>query len=384
MKQQKKKVLIDINSVIPYYVTGRSNGIGRTTLELVKALNSIGDLPVDIALFSQNMKGVGARNLQTRFKGFHLYLPHREKWNMMIARTPIREWMTGYNLMHIPHNFEHVRSPEKCIATLHDALFMKIEEKAFSHAAMRIMVPPFVRRCRRIVTCSEHSRKDIVETMSVSPESIDVIPWGISHDVFTPADDINAVRMNMAGRFKVRNPYFLSVSCNAERKRSDILVRSYIELNRSGSMSHDLVMVWENPPSALVEEIHKSGFAARIHLLSGVSETDLVMLYQGAVAAFNPSSYEGFGLPVLEAMACGIPAVTCRNSSLPEVGGDAAIYLDEPIEHSLVETMQRFERGEVDCAETGRKGRKRAAEFTWDNVAQQTVNSYLKALNIPL
>ena len=106
------------------------------------------------------------------------------------------------------------------------------------------------------------------------------------------------------------------------------------------------------------------------------------MLYQGAVAAFNPTSYEGFGLPVLEAMACGIPAVTCKNSSLPEVGGDVAIYLKEPIESSLVEAMIRFERGEVDCSMLGRKGVERASKFTWENVALQIVKSYLRELNI--
>ena len=378
----KKKVLIDVNSVVPYYVTGRLNGIGRTTMELVKALKSLGDLPIDIALFSQNMKGVGARSLRTGFNAYHLYLPHREKWDKLAVRFPVREWLTGYDLMHIPHNFDFVYCPEQCVATVHDAFFMKIEEKAFGHAAMRKIVPPFVRRCRRILTCSEYSRKDIVETMSVTPEIIDVIPWGISHDVFRPAVDVQAVRRYVAAKFEVGNPYFLSVSCNAERKRSDSLVRSYIELNRFSPARHDLVMVWANPPAELVGEIRKSGLGSRIHLITGVPEEDLVTLYQGAVAAFNPSSYEGFGLPVLEAMACGVPAVTCWNSSLPEVGGEVAIYVSEPIESFLVEVMLRFERGEVDGATLGCKGVERAAKFTWENVAKRTVASYLAALNM--
>ena len=216
----------------------------------------------------------------------------------------------------------------------------------------------------------------------MKPEIIDVIPWGISHDVFRPAVDVQAVRRYVAAKFEVGNPYFLSVSCNAERKRSDSLVRSYIELNRFSPARHDLVMVWANPPAELVGEIRKSGLASRIHLITGVPEEDLVTLYQGAVAAFNPSSYEGFGLPVLEAMACGVPAVTCWNSSLPEVGGEVAIYVGEPIERSLVEVMLRFERGEVDGATLGCKGVERAAKFTWENVAKRTVASYLAALNM--
>lgn len=380
INMKKKKVLIDVNSVVPYYVSGRLNGIGRTTMELVKALNDLDDLPVEIALYSQNMKGVGASSLQTRFKEHHLYFPHREKWDKLLAKTPVREWMTRYDLMHIPHNFEHVFAPEKCVVTLHDAFFMKIEEKAFGHAEMRQSVPPFIRKCRRVLTCSEYSKKDIVETMSVNPDKIDVIPWGIRHDEFFPAADKENIRRELQGRFNITAPYFLSVSCNAERKRSDVLIRSYIELSRSNIMLHDLVMVWGNPPGALIDEIQRGGCRTRIHLLSGVSDSDLRLLYQGAVAAFNPTSYEGFGLPVLEAMASGIPCVTCKNSSLPEVGGDVAIYLREPIEKGLLEVMLRFERGEVDVALLGMKGLERAKTFTWKKSAEQTVASYLKAI----
>lgn len=78
-------------------------------------------------------------------------------------------------------------------------------------------------------------------------------------------------------------------------------------------------------------------------------DEELRNFYQASTASFNPSSYEGFGLPILEAMACGTPAVTCRNSSLPEVGGDAALYLDEPVRDSLINMMILFEKNNCLC-----------------------------------
>ena len=166
-----------------------------------------------------------------------------------MARFPIKECLTGYDIMHIPHNFEYVYSPEKCVVTLHDALFMKVQEEAFEHEKMKQIVPPFMRQCKHIITCSESSRRDIVETMGIEPEKITVIYWGIKHDLFFPQKDKLNIRDKLQSKFELSSPYFLSVSCNAERKRTNVLVRSYIALSREQTLSHDLVLVWGNPPT---------------------------------------------------------------------------------------------------------------------------------------
>ncbi len=377
-----KKILIDINSIVPYFACGKINGIGRTTKELVESLSRIEDLPFEITLYSQNMKGIGGRNLDTKFKSYHLYYPNREKWNKALSFFPVREWMTRYDLMHIPHNFEYVHRPQQCIITLHDALFMKMEEKEFGHDHMRRQVPPLIRSCRRVITCSEYSKKDIVETMQVSPDKIDVIPWGVRHDQFYPSDDIEESLHFVKRRFNITRPYFLSVSCNAERKRSNILVQAYMELFKQQIPNHDLVLVWANPPFELLKEIEQSNISNRIHFLSNVRDEELRNFYQASTASFNPSSYEGFGLPILEAMACGTPAVTCRNSSLPEVGGDAALYLDEPVRDSLINMMILFEKKQLPLSDIRIESIKQSSKFTWEKTTQQTLSSYLRALNI--
>lgn len=377
-----KRLVIDVNPIVPYYVAGKVTGIGRTTLELIQALAKIPELPFEVILYSQNMKGVGGHTIDTPFKSVHLYLPHREKINQILAKFPIKEWLTGYDLMHITHNFEYVHRPDKCVVTLHDALFMKMQESAFEHEKMKQIVPPFMHQCKHIITCSEASKRDIVETMEVNPEKITVIYWGVKHDIFFPQKDKLSVRDKLQSKFKLSNPYFLSVSCNAERKRTDVLVRSYITLSNKQPLSHDLVLVWGNPPISLLEEVKNSCVANRIHFLKNISDEDLALLYNGANAMFFPSSYEGFGLPILEAMACGTPVVTCRNSSLDEIAGDAAIYLDEPISNSLFYVMRQFELHELELDSMIERGLKRAALFNWGKTAEETVQVYSKMLNL--
>lgn len=378
-----KRLLIDVNPIVPYYVTGRVTGIGRTTLELIQALARIPNLPFEVILYSQNMKGIGGRNTGLPFKNYHLYLPHRENINCLLARFPVKEWWTGYDLMHITHNFEYVYRPDKCVVTLHDALFMKIRESAFAHEKMRQIVPPFVHKCKHIITCSEASKRDIVETMNVAPEKITVIYWGVKHDIFYPQLDKVEVWRRIGSKLGLHNPYFLSVSCNAERKRTDVLVRSYMALLKSQSVQHDLVLVWGNPPQTLLEEIHANGFDSRIHFLKNISDEDLALLYNGAKAMIFPSSYEGFGLPLLESMACGTPVITCRNSSLDEIADNAAIYLEEPIETSLIDVMWKLEQNEIDnLEELVELGIKRASLFNWEKTARETVQVYSNLLNL--
>jgi glycosyltransferase involved in cell wall biosynthesis len=377
-----KNLLVDINSVVPYFITGRTTGIGRTTLELIKALSEITpDLPFELTLFSQNMKGIGSTNFKSLFHARHLYLPNRKSVNRILSSFPFKENLFPYDLMHIPHNFEYLYKPEKAIVTLHDALFMRRSEKVFDHLGMRKRVPPLMRKCKGIITCSEASKKDIVETMSIDPDKIDVIYWGINHEVFHPIEDKEQVRKDIASLFGIINPFFLSVSCNAERKNTHILVESYLRILGQEPVN-DLVLVWKNPPAHLLRMIEKADIHRKIHILSLVQDYDLASLYNGATALIYPSSYEGFGLPVVEAMACGTTVVTCRNSSLPEVGSGAALYMDEPSTENILAFLEGFENLEFDLAQLTSMSIKQASKFNWSTTALKYVDVYSKYLNI--
>ena len=284
--------------------------------------------------------------------------------------------------MHIPHNFERVRYPEKCIVTLHDALFMKSENPTEEQRRMQLLVPPFAQRCKHIITCSDSSKRDIMETMNIPSDKISVIYWGIRHDVLRPINNKAEVKNHIEKLFQIDRPYFFSLSCNAKRKRADVLVRSYICYCEKNPCPYDLIMVWDNPPADLITEINNSSVSGRIHFIKSVTDEELTLLYNGATALFFPSQYEGFGLPVVEAMACGTPVVTCRNSSLGEIAGDAAIYLEEPVEESIPQVIDGFVKGIFPLNDFISNGLKRAAEFTWEKCAGQTIDIYKRCLEI--
>jgi glycosyltransferase involved in cell wall biosynthesis len=370
------KILIDANPIVPYYALGRNNGIGRTCIELIKALDKIRDeLPFEIELYTQNVKGVSGRSLNTNFKSHHVYLRNTSFGINLAKKLRLREIISNYTLQHITHNCENVVDPSKCIVTVHDAMFMKLDVDNFDYDKARTIYPKFIRNCKHVITCSEYSKKDIIELIGVPEENISVIPWGIDHDIFFEEKNKDDIRIRLRNEFGLNSPYFLSVSCDAERKRTDKLIETYLKLDNP---HNDLVLVWANPP----ENIKRICENTRIHLISDISNDALRMLYNCATAAINPTSYEGFGLPILEAMACGCPTITCHNSSLPEVGKDIAIYIDEPIELNLPKLMHQLDMNEIDTRSRVHAGIIWANTFQWEYTSRQTAKVYAKVLGM--
>lgn len=372
---KNKKILIDANPLVPYFTMGKINGIGRTNMELIQALDMIKEaLPFKIELFTQNLKGISAKKLNTGFKTHHLYLRNIESHNKLSQRFHLRELLSMYDLQHITHNYEMVTDPSKCIVTVHDAFFMKFEVPNFDYSIYKKIYPPFMKACRHIITPSEYSKKDIMETMDIPEEKITVIPWGVDHTSFYRETNQKLISETLKEKFNLSNPYFLSVSCDAGRKRTDKLIEVYLSLENP---ENDLVLVWGGIPQEIWNKIKDN---QKIHVLKNLSNDNLRYLYNCATVSVNPTAYEGFGLPILEAMACGTPVITCNNSSIPEVGGDVAIYIEEPIEKSLLKILSKVDKREIDLSAKIEKSIERASNFTWDRTAKKTVEVYKNQL----
>lgn len=371
-----KRVMIDAGGLAYYFVTGRVNGIGRTTMELIQALAArAGELPFEVMLYSQNMKGIGGRNLHTPFRCRHLYLPDRPQVNRLLACTPVKEWFTGYDLLHIPSNFAYVHRPDRCVVTIHDAMFFSYPEKFLNHDFARENYPKLAQKARAIITCSENSKREIAQYMDVPHERIFVTPWGVDHGLFKP-------RPVSAHGLTGGRPYFLSVSCDIGRKNTIAVLEAY-EIFLKQNPEHDLVLVWGNPPEEIKSRFTSGKFSGKVHFPDRrLDNEQLAQLYSDATATFFPSRYEGFGLPILESMASGTPVVTCQNSSLPEVGGDAAVYVDPDDIAGMSEWMEKFENRSIDMEQLRQKSISQAAKFTWENCAAKTIEVYRSCLGV--
>jgi glycosyltransferase involved in cell wall biosynthesis len=174
-------------------------------------------------------------------------------------------------------------------------------------------------------------------------------------------------------------PYFMMVSCDLGRKNTISLLKAYRQFIRNNRL-HDLVLIWSNPPKGILSEFYKEIEKGKIHIFDFVDDDKLRLLYNGATATFFPSKYEGFGLPVLESMACGTPVVTSRKSSLSEVGGDTAFYSSPEDMDQLEDYMNKFENGLFDKKQLVKGCIKHADKFSWSETAERYIRLYSNCL----
>lgn len=236
-----------------------------------------------------------------------------------------------------------------------------------------------MRRCQAIVAISEASRRDGIRLSGLDPSRIRVVPLAVDGAIFHPLA-VEECRL-VAARLGVRRPYLLYAGGFDPRKGVDRLVDAF-----AGSglpATHDLLLVGAlvGPRGvAIGARARRSPAARSIRLLGFVSDGDLAHLYGGASAFVFPSVYEGFGLPVLEAMACGAPVIAHQVSSIPEVAGDAALYVEPAASEALARAMARVV-GDPGLREDLRaRGLARAAGFSWGRTAKGMVEACREAV----
>jgi glycosyltransferase involved in cell wall biosynthesis len=241
------------------------------------------------------------------------------------------------------------------------------------------------RDAEAVIALSESARDDIVQLLGVSPGKVAVIPAAAGEE-FRPPDDLGEAQRWAAQHFglptREEGGYILFVSTIEPRKNLPMLFEAYRLLIERGRAAPVPALALAGPEGWLYERVYarmdELKLREHVRLLGGVSAPDLVGLYQGACLFALPSLYEGFGLPALEALACGVPVLASTGGSLPEVVGDAGILLDP---HDADAWADAIERVLLDPAESQRMrdaGPKQAANFSWDRAAAQTWELYAR------
>lgn len=263
------------------------------------------------------------------------------------------------------------------VLTMYDVIPLQFPEWFEDGAAARMRATlATVRPDRDWIVCnSSRVRLDISERLPIDPARILVIPLAADRRVFHPVDDREVI-VEVKRRYGLGDrPYVMSLCTIEPRKNLAHLIRSAARLFDQPA-HHDLqlalvgAMGWKT--SAAVEAYETSPFRDRIHLIGFVPDPDLAPLYAGADAFVYPSRYEGFGLPVLEAMQCGVPVVTTSGGALPEVAGPAALIVDPDDGDALVDAIGRA-RGNAQLAADGLR---HAAAFTWARTLDLTIAAY--------
>ncbi len=288
-------------------------------------------------------------------------------------------------LWHSPHyNVPVVKNGTKLVVTIHDVIHW-IYRKSL-RPTQRLYAEVMLRRATsladRVITVSEHSKKDLVCLFNVNPDKVTVIHNGVDPD-FYPADSaaLESAKAIIAEKYGVTEPFLLYVGMLKSHKNVIKLMQVFLRLRAEKKIKSGLVIIGQGAEGSPEVKLLKDS-SDQVKHLPRIEFGDLRFFYQAATALVHPSLYEGFGLTILEAMACGTPALTTRRASLPEVAGDAALYMDGDDETEMAARLIEIESDESLRKRLSEAGLLQACRFSWDKAARETTAVYEKVLNL--
>ena len=252
-----------------------------------------------------------------------------------------------------------------------------INEKNLKY--LRRRVPQTVRKSDLLITISEAAKQDIVKVYDADPQKIIVAPCGIDTNKFKPGK----LSQNVRKKYKLPDKYLLTVGSIEPRKNIERLVSAYNKLPDSLQKEYALVLAggkgWND--EGIYRSIKEVKSPGKVIITGYIDEDDIEQLYAGASLYVFPSLYEGFGMSILEAMACDVPVITAQNSSLPEVAGDAALYVDELNQTDITKQIEYALTHPTEMQNLVEKGRNQIKKFSWDQSAQTILDSLNKLGN---
>jgi glycosyltransferase involved in cell wall biosynthesis len=351
-------------------------GIATSTAELVRAVSARPG--VEIVGVAARHREPPAEAYRTDASIAHLPLPRRllyESWQRL--RHPVVERATGP--VDLVHDMAYVVPPSRAplVATVHDLWFLDHPDQYTPHSAVVLRRGfELARRQARLVVCPSRSSIDACRAAGIEADRLRLVPWGVRSHPVAPGDTSPVL-----DRVRLKRRYVLCCGTIEQRKNVLRLIEAFEGLDRT-----DVDLVFAGPrgwsPDGWNERLDRAvaRLAERCHLLGDVPARELDALCARAAVVAYPSLGEGFGFPVLYAMAQGAPVVTSSGTSTEELAGDAALLVDPNDVDAIADALARVLDDRALAAELSERGRRRAAAFTWDRVADLTVDVYREAL----
>ncbi len=355
---------------------------------------------IDVGILREKARGVGFYliNLLDKFSqitkedSFYLYSPHSVLYNFGKGRN----WHNRFGTIPLPGSFwlqtqgkqfikkdkvdvffgpAHVLPIKlskniRSVLAVHDlvSVYYPNTMANYNRFIHNLFFKPSIKSADHIITMSEYTKQSIIDYFSISPDKITVIYEGVS-EKFRPYQKEEI--LSVLAQYQIKSPYILSVGTLEPRKNYMVLLKAFKQLKGN----FDLVIVgkrgWKS--QEIFDTISELQLYNRIKILGYVNDNDMPYLYNGAELFVFPSVYEGFGLPVLEALACGIPTVSSNASSLSEIGGEAVKYFSPNSIDDLLKKMQDV----LDSSEAKKSlrynGIIQAQKFNWEDTAKKTL-----------
>ncbi len=298
---------------------------------------------------------------------FRLWTQLRLSWEMLI-NSPDILFISAHA---IP--FIHPHGPKRTITTLHDIGFERFPElySPAERAYHRWAVKFALKHVDTAITVSQFSKDEMIRAYGADPEKIKVVHLAYDHESYRVIMDQRAIN-NVLHKYNIDRPYLLYVGRLEKKKNTLRLIKAFARLN---DKDMKLVLVGKKGFGSEKAEayIEKEGLKDRVIMPGWVEQDDLPYLLNGARAFIFPSLYEGFGMPILEAMACGCPVLCSNTTALPEVAGDAALLINPCDKKELARGMEMI----IEDIELRNmlinRGLQRAKDFSWEKCAEETM-----------
>lgn len=292
----------------------------------------------------------------------------------------------GADIAHVPYWGPPLRSPVPLVVTVHDLITLTVRHyrRRLSARAYTALVSAAARGASHLITDSHFSRGQIVEHLGVAEEKITPI-----HLAAGPQYNVNQeglVDMAIMRKYDLPDFYVLYLGGYALHKNVTTLLSAYTYVAQAMGEDYPLILAGEKPQPGdnfpdYDDYVRRAGLTKHVRWIGHVEEADKPAVYRGAMCFAFPSRYEGFGLPPLEAMACGVPVVTSDAASLPEVVGNAAFAVGPDQEREMAGAIISLLIQDEFAEEMKQKGLQQAASFSWERTATETVVVYDKVLN---
>jgi glycosyltransferase involved in cell wall biosynthesis len=374
--------LIGVDYTPAYEQTG---GIGRYVRQLLAALATLPDQNRYRLFVAGGKKASLPDPLGSRFEWCLTQIPPNwfaRLWHRLNLYIPVETFVGRVGLFHatdfvLPPTLPHTRT----LLTVHDLSFVRVPESASPRlkAYLDMVVPRSVKRADYVLADSLATKLDIVNLYGIGAEQVEVLLSGVD-PVFCPDNSTNF--LTIREKYQLGDsPYLFAVGTVQPRKNYARLIEA-LSILRAAGLDIELVIAggkgWlEDPIYAALDQFEMRPY---VHFIGFAPEEDLPSLYSNALCSVFPSLYEGFGLPILEAMACGTPVVTSNVSSMPEVAGDAALLVDPCDVAAIAHAVQVVIEDSNLRQSLSQRGLERAKQFTWEKSAQQLLQVYQRLL----
>lgn len=384
------KILFDLRTLQD---SSKVRGIGRYACELIVHLQKLYPELACQLFFDKNL-GSAYAGIEEDFPDSEKYFVPQKPWYVLKSSTQYKRDYIAKTINQVQTDLVHFTGQfslsshysQKYIVTVHDLIPFLFKKPFFYGGQVKYFYDRDLNKLKnilskavKIITVSNFSKNDLVKVLGLNPDQIEVVYNGIG-DIFKEKISTDQIEVVLK-KYNITQPYVLYTGGMEDRKNMKALLRSFSAFKQSYGRDYKLVIAGKIEHVFSTYEVKKYGLKSEVVFTDYVPDYDLVCLYGGAQIFLFLSLYEGFGMPPLEAMAQGVPVICLKNTSIPEILGEAPFYVPNSDEESVVPAMIRLGEEQNLRRAFSKIGQEQAQKYSWEETAQKTMEVYNRAMS---